>query len=148
MGGERLTIGDLGKATATKVETVRYYERIGLLPTPARTAGNYRSYDQGHLRRLSFVRRARDLGFTIEQVRALLDLADDRARPCAAVDAIAREHRAEVERKIGDLMALRRELDSLIGQCGRGTVAECRIVEALSPVGAGGIEDGRSAAPR
>jgi DNA-binding transcriptional MerR regulator len=92
MDGERLTIGDLAKATATKVETVRYYERIGLLPTPARTPGNYRAYGPDHLGRLSFVRRARDLGFSIEQVRELLGLADDRNRPCEAVDAIAREH--------------------------------------------------------
>src|SRR3546814_956908 len=65
-----LTIGDLAKATATKVETIRYYERIGLLPAPARTQGNYRSYTADHLRRLSFVRRSRELGFTIEQVRS------------------------------------------------------------------------------
>jgi Cu(I)-responsive transcriptional regulator len=133
MPSERLTIGDLAKATATKVETIRYYERIGLLPAPARTAGNYRAYGPDHLGRLSFVRRARDLGFSIEQVRELLGLADDRDRSCEAVDAIAHEHLREVERKIADLTALRRELDGLIGQCRRGTVAECRILEALSP---------------
>ena len=133
MSGDRLTIGDLARATATKVVTVRYYERIGLLPAPARTSGNYRAYGPDHLNRLSFVRRARDLGFSIEQVRELLGLSDDRDRSCEAVDAIAREHLREVERKIADLAALRRELDGLIGQCGRGTVAECRIIEALSP---------------
>jgi Cu(I)-responsive transcriptional regulator len=122
------------------VETVRYYERIGLLPAPARTAGNYRAYGPDHLARLSFVRRARDLGFSIEQVRELLSLADDRGRSCQAVDAIAREHLREVERKIADLTALRRELDGLIGQCRRGTVAECRIIEALSPVPASSAE--------
>jgi Cu(I)-responsive transcriptional regulator len=137
MGGDRLTIGDLAKATATKVETVRYYERIGLLPAPARTSGNYRAYGPDHLGRLSFVRRARDLGFSIGQVRELLGLADDLERPCEAVDAIAREHLKEVERKIADLTALRRELDGLVGRCRRGTVAECRIIEALSPVSAG-----------
>jgi len=132
-GDRRLTIGGLAEATATKVETVRYYERTGLLPTPARTSHNYRVYSPQHLKRLSFIRRPRDLGFSIEQVRTLLDLADDRNRSCAAVDAIAREHLIEVERKITDLIALRRELDGLIGQCQRGTIAECRIVEALSP---------------
>jgi DNA-binding transcriptional MerR regulator len=121
MDGERLTIGDLAKATATKVETVRYYERIGLLPAPARTSGNYRAYGPDHLGRLSFVRRARDLGFSIEQVRELLGLADDLERPYEAVDAIAREHLREVERKIADLMALRSELDGLVGRCRRGT---------------------------
>ena len=127
------SIGDLARATATKVETVRYYERTGLLPSPPRTGGNYRAYGPDHLARLSFIRRARDLGFPIEQVRALLDLADQRDRPCEAVDVIAREHLAEVDRKLADLDALRRELDSMIGQCRQGTVAECRIIEALAP---------------
>ena len=126
-------IGALAKATGTKVETVRWYERVGLLPAPARTSGNYRSYDKAHLGRLSFIRRARDLGFSLEQVRALLGLAEDRDRPCEAVDAIARQHLDEVDRKIGDLQALRRELDGLIGRCRHGAVSECRIIEALGP---------------
>jgi Cu(I)-responsive transcriptional regulator len=134
---EKLKIGDLAKATGAKVETIRWYERVGLLPPPARTPGNYRAYGPQHLERLSFVRRARELGFSIEQVRELLGLADNRDRPCAAVDAIARQHLAAVDRKIADLKALRRELDELIGQCRRGTVAECRILEALSPAGTG-----------
>lgn len=133
MADGQLSIGELGRLTDTKVETVRYYERIGLLAAPARTAGNYRSYGPDHLSRLSFIRRSRDLGFSIDQVRALLDLSDDRDRSCNAVDAIAREHLAEVERKIADLRALRRELASMVDQCRCGTVAECRIIEALSP---------------
>ncbi len=133
MPEHRLTIGDLAKGTGTKVETVRYYERIGLLPAPARTAGNYRAYRNEHLNRLSFIRRARDLGFSLIQIRGLLSLSDQRSRSCEAVDTIAREHLAEVDRKIADLDALRRELDSVISQCGHGTVAECRIIEALSP---------------
>jgi Cu(I)-responsive transcriptional regulator len=130
---KQFTIGDLAKATGTKVETIRYYERIGLLPAPARTSGNYRSYNPKHLGRLSFLRRARDLGFSLEQVRALLGLSDQRRLSCEAVDRIAREHLAEVDRKIADLAALRRELHSVISQCGHGTVEECRIIEALSP---------------
>jgi Cu(I)-responsive transcriptional regulator len=129
-----LTIGVLAKAADTKVETVRYYERIGLLPKPARTAGNYRAYSDSHRRRLSFIRRSRDLGFSIEQVRALLGLADQRDRDCGAVDSIAKEHLAEVERKIADLNALQAELRKVIGQCRRGSIAECRIMDALSPV--------------
>ncbi len=128
-----LRIGDLGKATETKVETIRYYERIGLLAAPARTGGNYRAYRAEHLHRLSFIRRARDLGFSIDQVRALLDLSDQKERSCEAVDEIAREHLSEVERKIADLTVLRRELKELIGRCRQGTIAECRIVEALAP---------------
>ncbi len=129
----KLSIGALGKATNTKVETVRYYEHIGLLPTPSRTAGNYRSYDAWHLGRLSFIRRARDLGFSLEQVRDLLGLADQKDRSCEAVDVIAREHLAAIDHKIADLTALRRELDTIIGQCRCGTIADCRIIEALAP---------------
>jgi Cu(I)-responsive transcriptional regulator len=128
-----LAIGQLARATGTKVETIRFCKKIGLLPEPARTEGNYRVYTGEHLGRLSFIRQARDLGFPLDQVRELLELADDRDRPCGAIDAIASAHRAEVERKIRDLQALKAELDSLIDQCSCGTVAECRIIEALSP---------------
>ncbi|MFZ1412963.1 MAG: helix-turn-helix domain-containing protein [Defluviicoccus sp.] len=128
-----MNIGELARAADTKAETIRYYERIGLLPPPPRTAGNYRDYSAGHLSRLAFTRRARDLGFSIEQIRTLLDLADQKDQSCKAVDAIAREHLAEVKRKLTDLAALRRELESVIGQCRHGTVAECRILEALAP---------------
>ena len=127
------TIGDLGKATGTKVETVRYYERIGLLPKPPRTNGNYRDYGAAELGRLSFIRRARDLGFSLDQVRALLALSDDRQRDCATVDRMAVAHLREVERKIIDLTALRRELKAVIESCDGGTVATCRIIEALGP---------------
>ena len=127
------SIGQLSKAAGTAVETVRYYEKIGLLPKPARTAGNYRSYGTGEVARLSFIRRARDLGFGLDQVRTLLSLADDRGRPCGEVDSMAREHLVEVERKIMDLTALRQELAHLIAQCRKGTVADCRILEALGP---------------
>jgi Cu(I)-responsive transcriptional regulator len=133
MPDKRLTIGNLANATDTKVETIRYYERIGLLSAPARTVANYRAYSPEHLNRLSFIRRARDLGFSLAQVRELLSLSDQRDRSCKAVDVIAREHLAEVDRKIADLSVLRRELDSVISQCGQGTVAECRIIDALSP---------------
>ena len=127
------TIGELGKTTGTKVETVRYYERIGLLPKPTRTSGNYRSYGEKELARLSFIRRARDLGFPLDQVPALLALSDERNRDCATVDALARDHLAEVERKIADLEALHRELTVLLASCRGGTVAQCRIIEALGP---------------
>ena len=133
--GNLLSIGALSKATGTKVETIRWYERVGMLPAPARTASNYRAYGAAHLDRLSFIRRSRDLGFSLEQIRALLDLAEDREKPSGAVDSIAREHLAEVDRKIADLAALRSELERLIGLRRQGTVAECRIIEVLSPRG-------------
>lgn len=126
------SIGALAHTTGVKVETIRYYERIGLLPAPARTGGNYRSYGPAHQRRLAFIRRSRDLGFTLDQVRTLLDLADRKDRDCADVDAIARSHLADVERKIADLAVLRSELQDMIEHCGQSTVAECRIIRALA----------------
>jgi Cu(I)-responsive transcriptional regulator len=131
-----LTIGEMGKATNTKIETIRYYERIGLLPKPPRTSGNYRNYGQSELGRLSFIRRSRDLGFSLDQVRALLSLSDDRNCDCAGVDRIAKEHLLEVDRKLADLAALRRELKAVIDSCDGGIVADCRIIDALGPVGA------------
>lgn len=128
-----LTIGRLATATGTNAETIRYYEKIGLLRAPARTASNYRAYGASELARLSFVRRARDLGFSLDQVRALLDLSDDRTKSCCAVDEITREQLISVERKIDGLLALKRELASLLDQCSRGTIANCRIIDALGP---------------
>lgn len=128
-----MKIGELANRTATKVETVRYYEKIGLLPPPARTAANYRAYGNEHLARLSFIRRARDLGFTLEAVRELLNLSDNQSQACDAVDGIARSHLTEINRKIADLTALRNELDRVIGSCRHGTVANCKIIETLGP---------------
>jgi Cu(I)-responsive transcriptional regulator len=128
-----LTIGDLAKATGTKVVTIRYYEQAGLLPAPRRTGSNYRTYEADHLHRLRFVRRCRDLGFSVDQVRELLALTENGERDCGAVDQIALEHLATVEQKIADLARLANELRRISSQCQGGTVAECRIIEALSP---------------
>lgn len=130
---EQYSIGALADAAETKVERVRYCERIGLLPKPGRTSGNYRAYSGDHLARLSFIRRARELGFMLDQIRPLLGLADRRDDDCRAVDALASDHLASVDRKIADLKALRGELSSLEGQCKQGTIADCRIIGALSP---------------
>jgi DNA-binding transcriptional MerR regulator len=107
--------------------------RRGLPPAPPRTGGNYRAYGRGHLNRLSFVRRCRELGFTLEQVRDLLGLAEEGDRDCRALDQLAREHLAAVERKIADLERLAEELRRLSSRCQGGTIAECQIIEALSP---------------
>jgi DNA-binding transcriptional MerR regulator len=98
-----MNIGELVRATDTKPETIRYYEQIGLLPEPPRTAGNYRDYTADHVSRLTFTRRARELGFSIEQIRTLLALADEKEQSCDAVDAIARAHLGEIKRKLADL---------------------------------------------
>lgn len=131
--GAVMTIGRLAKRTDTNVETIRYYERIGLLPPPPRTDANYRAYGEAHARRLGFVRKARTLGFHLDTIRSLLDLVDRPDQPCAAVDALAREQMGEVERKIADLRRLHDELGRLLDRCHGGTVGDCRIIEALSP---------------
>jgi DNA-binding transcriptional MerR regulator len=128
---EKLTIGRLAEATGVKVETIRWYEKVGLMAAPARTVGNYRAYAPVDLARLSFIRRARDLGFSLDQVRALLDLAGQCDR--RTLDLIATEHLAEVDRKLADLTALRRELARLVSTCEDGTVGDFRILEALAP---------------
>jgi DNA-binding transcriptional MerR regulator len=128
-----LSIGQVGEATATKVETIRYYERIGLLPEPGRTSGNYRNYAREDVHRLAFIRRARELGFSIEDVRELLELAGHRENPCAGIDQIAARHLAMIEGKIATLKRLRRELRTTLATCAGGRIAECRVVQALSP---------------
>lgn len=135
MSSGSLSIGKLATATGTKVETIRYYESAGLLGAPERTKNNYRAYSQQHLARLSFIRRARALGFSLDQVQALLGLADQKDISCSAVDVIAREHLAEIDRKLKDLTTLRSELSSIILQCGHGTISQCRIIETLGPEG-------------
>jgi Cu(I)-responsive transcriptional regulator len=129
-----MTIGDLAKVTGVKIVTIRYYEQAGLLPVPPRTEGNYRTYKPEHLRRLRFIRRLRDLGFTLEQVRDLLRLASDKKQSCDEVDRMTSEHLVTVEAKIRDLQKLASELRRLSRCCqGGGQIAECRIIEALSP---------------
>jgi DNA-binding transcriptional MerR regulator len=131
---ERLTIGELAKATGTKVVTVHYYEQAGLLPLPPRTPGNYRAYGADHLHRLRFIRRCRDLGFTLDQVRDLLRLSSQEDQPCGEVNRISAEHLTEIEQKIVDLTRLADELRRINGRCqGGGVIANCRIIEALSP---------------
>lgn len=128
----RMTIGALGEATGVGPDTIRYYERIGLLPAPARTAAGYRTYEREHLRRLNFIRRGRELGLPIEEVRELLSLAGDRLRPCARVDRLVQEHLHELDHRIAGLVQLRAALHELADRCrGGGKVAECGILEAL-----------------
>lgn len=131
-----LRIGDLARETNTKVVTIRYYEKIGLMPKPDRGAGNYRAYGTYALDRLRFIRRCRGLGFSLEQVSDLLTLASDTGHTCSAVDRLTSEHLAEVERKIADLTRLADELRRVAASCkGGGTIANCRIIEAITPSG-------------
>lgn len=127
-----LPIGALSKRTGCNIETIRYYEKIGLLPASARTEGRHRIYGQDHLKRLTFIRRARDLGFTLDEVRAFLRLVDG-GYTCGEVQAITLEHLAEVRRKIADLRRLERTLAEIASRCDGGAVPDCPIVDALYP---------------
>jgi MerR family mercuric resistance operon transcriptional regulator len=126
-----LAIGTLSKRTDCKIETIRYYERVGLLPHPARSPGGYRLYGDPHLKRLAFIRRARALGFSIDQVRRLLDLADHHRRPCAEARRVAGAHLEAVQAKIADLQVMERVLKETVARCGEGTGAHCPLIDAL-----------------
>ena len=126
-----MKIGELARTTGANIETIRYYERIGLLPEPDRTAANYRSYGDKHRSRLAFVRHSRDLGFTIDEIRSLLDLSDHPERDCSEADRIATGHLEQVEAKIAQLATLRDELARIVGRCRGGLAGDCRVIEAL-----------------
>jgi MerR family mercuric resistance operon transcriptional regulator len=132
-----IAIGALSKDTGTNVETIRYYERVGLLPAPARSAGGYRQYATGHLKRLNFIRRARTLGFSIGEVRTLLQLSDERKRPCAEVRAVADAHLRDVRAKIADLRRMERVLKATVAKCASGRQMHCPVIEALYRDGVG-----------
>lgn len=129
--GLHLKIGALSKQANCNIETIRYYERIGLLPVVPRTEGRYRLYQLDHLKRLSFIRRARELGFTLDEVRALLKLADERSRTCGEARDLAVAHLDDVRTKIAALRAMERVLKGLIARCDEGTLPECPLIEAL-----------------
>ncbi len=125
------TIGALSKGTGCHIETIRYYERIGLMPKPSRSPGGHRLYEDDHLRRLTFIRRSRELGFTLEEVRGLLRLVDGGSYTCAEVKTLTLDHAAEVRRKVADLRKLERVLEAMAAECDGGEVPECPIIDAL-----------------
>jgi MerR family mercuric resistance operon transcriptional regulator len=122
---------ELARRTGANLETVRYYEKVGLLPPPPRTASGYRSYDGAHERRLGFVLRARELGFSLEEIRALLRLVDEREQPCAEARGLAATHLADVRAKITDLKRMERVLKDVVAQCGDGMRPDCPLIEML-----------------
>jgi DNA-binding transcriptional MerR regulator len=125
------SIGELARRTGCNIQTIRYYEQIGLLMAPPRTDGGQRRYGGAAAQRLGFIRHARDLGFDIAAVRALIDLTGEPNRSCEDVDRIAREQLAEVKAKIASLTLLQTELEHMVEHCAHGTIAECRVVETL-----------------
>lgn len=128
---EFVTIGRAAARAGCKVQTVRYYEQIGILPEPVRTEGNQRLYSESHLQRLVFVRHAREMGFSLGAIRDLLSLADDPNHSCEAADAIACEQLEQVNRRITHLRALKQELERMVEQCRGGVIADCRVIEVL-----------------
>jgi DNA-binding transcriptional MerR regulator len=127
-----LTIGKLARATGVKVTTIRYYESIGLIAPPGRSEGKQRLYGSVAVERMSFVRHARELGFSLDAIRDLISLASDSGRSCDAVDAIARRHAIDVRRRIAQLTALDGELQRMLRACSQGKVADCRILAVLA----------------
>ncbi len=126
-----LTIGTLGKKTGTKVQTIRYYEQIGLMPEPGRTEGGQRRYRHTELDRLAFIRHARQLGFSLQAIRELLDLSDDPDRPCHEADSIARRQLKQIEQRMARLEALRNELERMVHESCVGNTSDCRVLEVL-----------------
>ena len=135
MTSDSLSIGAVSRLTGCKVQTIRYYEEIGLIAPLGRTSGNQRRYDGQAVERLAFVRHARDLGFSLEQIRELLSLADDPERSCEEADRIASDNLLAVERRIRQLESLGAELRRMIAQCRGGRIADCRILEVLADHG-------------
>ncbi len=130
----RLQIGELARRTGCNIETIRYYEKVGMLAPPMRTEGGYRLYGAGDLRRLSFIRRARELGFLPEEVRAMLRLSDEQTQPCAEVKEVAMSHLADVRSKVADLRAMEVALKILVAKCEPALATSCPLIATLSHV--------------
>ena len=122
---------DVARATGCNLETIRYYETVGIMPDPPRSAKGYRCYDDAHVRRLKFVMRSRDLGFSLEEIRGLLGLVDDRTQTCAQVQTVAESHLQDVQEKIADLKRIERVLSETVARCTGDAAPECAVIDAL-----------------
>jgi MerR family mercuric resistance operon transcriptional regulator len=125
-------IGVLSARSGVNIETIRYYERVGLLAKPARTAGGFRLYGPEDASRLGFIRRTRDLGFSLDDIRRLLDLADRKSRSCRRVHDIAAAHLVEVRTRLADLRRMERVLADMVKACAEGDLPDCPLMEALA----------------
>ena len=125
------TIGKLSEKTRCNIETIRYYERIGLLRMPPRTSGKHRIYSDADVHQLAFIRRSRELGFSIDAIRTLLGLLDGGDYTCADIKRVADDHLADVRSKIAELRRLERGLKDMIAACDEGDMPDCPILEAL-----------------
>lgn len=131
MTQEPIQIGGLSERTGVNIETIRYYERIGLLTAPPRSPGGYRRYGMADVRRLNFVRRLRELGFPLEDIRVLLVLSESRRAACREVRELATKHLDEVRGKIKDLRRMERVLMDMVASCERGVAPRCPMIETL-----------------
>jgi DNA-binding transcriptional MerR regulator len=129
------SIGEVARQTAVKVPTIRFYEQIGLLPAVIRSPGNRRRYRASDVRRLLFIRHARQLGFQVSTIRTLLVLLDQPDSSCRQIDSLVADHLAAIDTKIDRLVALRGELRHMLACCAGGRVAECRVVESITTCG-------------
>jgi len=128
---EGFSIGALSGRSGVHIETIRYYEKIGIMPAPARSAGGYRIYGADHVRRLHFIRRGRELGFSLDELRGLLHLVDGHTYTCREVHALTVEHLAAIRQKIADLRRLEHVMSEMAKQCKGDQVPECPIIDAL-----------------
>lgn len=126
------SIGDLARRTGVKVVTIRYYEKIGMLPEPPRNAGGQRQYDRDHLMRLGFIKRSRELGFSLAEVKALLRLEHTAEATCDDVKTLTLEHIEDIRRKIADLSRMEQVLQDMAAQCDQGAISGCPILDALA----------------
>ena len=126
-----ISIGKLSKRTKVNIETIRYYERSGVLPSPPRTRGGHRAYGEDHLKRLNFVRRSRELGFSLDEVRQMLRLVDGGDVTCEQVCEMTLEHLADVQTKIADLKRMERTLKATAARCTGDRVPDCPIIDTL-----------------
>ena len=131
MAAKGITRGDLARRTGVNAETIRYFERVGILASPQRTEGGHRIYDQNHVRALSFIHRARGLGFSPDQVRAIVELGGPGKATCGEVREIASHHLEHVRTKIADLEEIERLLAMTIERCSGKPDAECAIIEMI-----------------
>jgi MerR family mercuric resistance operon transcriptional regulator len=126
-----ISIGELSKLSGVNIETIRYYERIKMLSPPLRTANGRRVYGPAERRTLAFIRRSRELGFTLEEIRALLALGGPERAPCADVHKIAGAHLANVRKKLSDLVKLEAILAETVAQCSDGATPDCPVLDIL-----------------
>ncbi len=132
MTGKNTSMGETAALTGITPESIRHYEKIGLIPAPTRTDGGRRTYSAALVDRLRFIRHARLLGFSLDDIRALLDLSDDPSHDCSAADSIARQHLGQVSAKRKALEALESALTDMIDNHCHGTVSQCRVIETLA----------------